>query len=460
MKLWDGRFTKATSQTADRFNASLSYDKRLFRYDITGSIAHATMLGETGIIHPEDARLIVAGLRGILADIESGVTPLDGPAEDIHMLIESLLTQRIGEAGKRLHTGRSRNDQVALDMRMYCKDACNDAVGLLRAFLQYLLDAARQHTLTIMPGYTHMQKAQPVTLAFHLMAYFQMLSRDITRFTHAKSAADVMPLGSGALAGTIYPINRERVRELLGFSCITENALDGVSDRDFVLEYLSASSILMMHLSRFCEELILWSTDEFRFAVIDDAFATGSSIMPQKKNPDIAELIRGKTGRVYGHLMSLLTTMKGLPLAYNKDMQEDKEALFDVHDTIVDVLAILLDMMKAVTFNTEEMRESASRGFMNATDCADYLTAKGVPFRDAHRITGQLVTYCLDNGMSLNALPLDTYHTFHAAFDDDVYDRLQVKACVERRKLPGGPAPASVLASIDDGQGFLDCIAR
>ena len=383
MKLWAGRFDKSTDQLVDDFHSSISFDQRLFEQDITGSMAHATMLGEQGIIPPEDADLIVRGLQGILEDARAGKITWETSAEDIHMNVETLLTERIGEAGKRLHTGRSRNDQVALDTRMYARVACRDAENLLAELVRALLDIARNNLETIMPGYTHLQKAQPITLAHHMMAYVQMFLRDRDRFRRAFEAADVMVLGSGALAGTTYPLNRERVAELLGFSRISENSLDGVSDRDFLLDYLSAASICMMHLSRFCEELILWNTNEFHFVEMDDGFATGSSIMPQKKNPDVAELIRGKTGRVYGSLLTLLTVMKGLPLAYNKDMQEDKEAFFDARDTLVKSLTVFTAMLKTVTFRKEAMELGAAGGFANATDCADYLVRKGVPFRDA-----------------------------------------------------------------------------
>ena len=455
MKLWGGRFEKATDGLVDDFHSSISFDQRLCEQDITGSIAHATMLGEQGIIPAEDAAKIVDGLKSILADAREGKIIWRTDAEDIHMNVETLLTERIGEAGKRLHTGRSRNDQVALDTRMYAKVACRETEAMLEDLLETLLGIAQDNLHTIMPGYTHMQKAQPITLAHHMMAYVQMFLRDRNRFRQAFAAADVMVLGSGALAGTTYPLNRERVAELLDFSAISENSLDGVSDRDYMLDYLAAASICMMHLSRFCEELILWNTNEFRFVEMDDAFATGSSIMPQKKNPDVAELIRGKTGRVYGHLIGLLTVMKGLPLAYNKDMQEDKEAFFDARDTLVKGLTVFTAMLKTVTFRKEEMERGASGGFTNATDCADYLVKKGLPFRDAHRVVGELVAYCLNEKKALLDLSLEELREFHPAFEADVFDDLSMIACVEKRDIPGAPAPGRVQQAIDSAREKL-----
>ena len=455
MKLWGGRFSKATDGLVDDFHSSISFDQRLYEQDITGSIAHATMLGEQGIIPAADADAIVAGLQGILEDARAGKIQWHVDAEDIHMNVETLLIQRIGEAGKRLHTGRSRNDQVALDVRMYARVACRDSEEMLRELVTALLDTAQAHLHTVMPGYTHLQKAQPITLAHHLMAYVQMFRRDIRRFRAAYDAADVMPLGSGALAGTTYPLNRRRVAELLDFSAITENSLDGVSDRDFLLDYLSAASVCMMHLSRFCEELILWSSAEFRFVEMDDAFSTGSSIMPQKKNPDVAELIRGKTGRVYGDLMTLLTVMKGLPLAYNKDMQEDKEAFFDARDTLVKSLTVFTAMFRTLSFREETMRRGAAGGFSNATDCADYLVKKGVPFRDAHRVVGELVAHCLSEGKALLELTLDELQRFHPAFAQDVYEAISLETCVDARRVEGGPAPEQVQASIDSARASL-----
>ena len=454
-KLWAGRFAKPTSALLDDFQSSIPFDQRLLACDVRGSIAHATMLGEQGIIPAEDAAAIVAGLQSILADAEAGTLPIDLHAEDVHMFVEAELTSRIGDAGKRLHTGRSRNDQVALDVRMYAREACLHADSLVRALLETLLSLSKDHTQTVMPGYTHLQKAQPVTLAFHLMAYFQMLRRDVKRFRLAYDEANVMPLGSGALAGTTYPLNRERVAELLDFPEVTDNAMDGVSDRDFLLSFLAAASILMMHLSRLCEELILWSTNEFGTVTLDDAFATGSSIMPQKKNPDACELTRGKTGRVYGDLMTLLTVMKGLPLAYNKDMQEDKEAFFDAYDTLCKCLPTLTEMLRTTVFQTEAMRRSAAGGFTNATDLADYLVGKGLPFRDAHHVSGALVAQCVREHRNLEDLTLEELRAVSPAFDEDVYPAISLDACVRRRSLRGGPAPDTVAQSIRRGEAWL-----
>ena len=455
MKLWGGRFSKSTDHLMDDFHSSISFDKRMAEEDITGSVAHATMLGEQGIIPQADADKIAEGLKGILADVEAGKIEWMVDAEDIHMNVETILTQRIGEAGKRLHTGRSRNDQVALDVRMYALQANTQVKGLLMKLCRLLLDLAAQHKDTIMPGYTHLQKAQPITLAFHLMAYFQMFKRDVQRFENAYAEADVMPLGSGALAGTTYPLNRERVAELLGFSEVTDNALDGVSDRDFLISFLAAASTCMMHLSRFCEELILWSTNEFSTAIMDDGFATGSSIMPQKKNPDACELTRGKTGRVYGDLMALLTVMKGLPLAYNKDMQEDKEAFFDACDTLMKCLPTFTEMLRTTAFKKEEMERSAGLGFTNATDLADYLVMKGLPFRDAHHVSGSLVGKCVKENRALDDLSLEELRAAHPAFEEDVYEAISLSACVERRSLRGGPAPVAVEDSIRRGNAWM-----
>ena len=455
-KLWAGRFEKPTSALLDDFQSSIPFDQRLIRCDLIGSIAHATMLGEQKIISTADSEAIVTGLQGILADVDAGTLAIDMTAEDVHMFAEAELTKRIGEAGKRLHTGRSRNDQVALDVRMYAKDAANHVTRLLLALLDTLLTLAKAHTHTVMAGYTHLQKAQPVTLAFHLMAYVQMFRRDVTRFQAAHDEADVMPLGSGALAGTTYPLNRERVAELLGFAEVTDNAMDGVSDRDFLLSFLSAASVCMMHLSRFSEELILWSSNEFGTVTLDDAFATGSSIMPQKKNPDACELTRGKTGRVYGDLMALLTVMKGLPLAYNKDMQEDKEAFFDAYDTLCKCLPTFTEMLKTATFNADTLATSAAMGFTNATDLADYLVGKGLPFRDAHHVSGALVGKCVRERRELNGLTLAELQAECPAFEADIYEAISLKACVERRKLRGGPAPEAVLDSIARAESWLN----
>ena len=455
MKLWGGRFEKKTDGLVDDFHSSITFDKRLYHQDIAGSIAHATMLGEQGIIPKADADAIVAGLRAIEQDIDAGHVQFELDAEDIHMNVEKLLIERIGDAGKRLHTGRSRNDQVALDCRMYVKDAAKEASGLMAELCHTLLTIAKTNTATIMPGYTHLQRAQPITLAHHMMAYFQMFSRDMQRMKEVYAHADVMPLGSGALAGTTYPLNRERVAELLGFSLISMNSLDGVSDRDFVCDYLYAASVCMMHLSRFCEELILWNTHEFRFVEMDDAFATGSSIMPQKKNPDVAELIRGKTGRVFGDLTGLLTTLKGLPLAYNKDMQEDKEALFDARDTLVKSLVVFNGMLSTCTFRSENMARGAEGGFTNATDAADYLVKKGMPFRDAHAVIGHLVLHCIKENKAILDLSLDELKTFSELFDEDVFEACSMHACVTLRDVPGGPAPNRVDDAIDAGEKWL-----
>ena len=456
MKLWGGRFEKKTDGLVDDFHSSITFDQRLYNQDINGSIAHATMLGEQGIIPKGDADKIVAGLKEIKADVAAGKVHFELDAEDIHMNVEKLLIERIGDAGKRLHTGRSRNDQVALDCRMYVKDSAKEAAGLMRELCETLLDIAGKNLDTIMPGYTHLQRAQPVTLAHHMMAYFQMFTRDMQRMKEVYTHADVMPLGSGALAGTTYPLNRERVAELLDFSAISQNSLDGVSDRDFVCDYMYAASVCMMHLSRFCEELILWNSHEFKFVEMDDAYATGSSIMPQKKNPDVAELIRGKTGRVYGDLTGLLTTLKGLPLAYNKDMQEDKEALFDARDTLVKSLVVFNAMLSTCTFNTSNMARGAAGGFTNATDAADYLVKKGMPFRDAHAVIGHLVLHCVKENKAILDLTLAELKAFSGLFEEDVFEACSMKACVELRDVPGGPAPARVKASIDAGQSWLD----
>ena len=454
-KLWAGRFEKQTSKLMDDFHSSIPFDQRLLRCDILGSIAHATMMKEQGILAAADADAIIAGLQEMLKDDENGNLAVSMTAEDVHMFAEAELTRRIGEAGKRLHTGRSRNDQVALDTRMYAKMACADIQDKLRKLLELLLSLAKRHLDTIMPGYTHLQKAQPVTLAFHLMAYAQMVMRDMRRFRAAYREADVMPLGSGALAGTTYPLNRERVAQLLGFQSVSDNAMDAVSDRDYLLSFLAASSVCMMHLSRFCEELILWSTNEFGTVTMDDAFSTGSSIMPQKKNPDACELIRGKTGRVYGDLTALLTAMKGLPLAYNKDMQEDKEAFFDAYDTLGSCLDVFTEMLSTVTFQEERMRESAKLGFTNATDLADYLVGKGMPFRDAHHVSGSLVKQCVREGRGLEELSLAELRRHSTLFEADIFQAISLTACVSRRNLRGGPAPNAVEDSIRAAENWL-----
>ena len=455
MKLWGGRFEKGTSQDVDEFHSSIHFDYRLYRQDILGSIAHAAMLGKQGIISPGEAQTICKGLEEILKDFEEGKIELSAAHEDIHMNIEALLIEKIGQVGKKLHTGRSRNDQIVLDTRMYTREIIHEVIGLLIGLEEQLLELADKHKDTIMPGYTHLQKAQPVTLAHHLMAYFEMFRRDIQRLEDSLKRVDIMPLGSGALAGTTYPLDRQAVARQLGFSVISRNSMDAVAARDFVVEFLSCASIIMMHLSRFCEELILWSTDEFRFVEMDDSYSSGSSIMPQKKNPDVAELIRGKTGRVYGDLISVLTTMKGLPLAYHSDMQEDKEPLFDGMDTVKSCLSIFTGMLKTLKFCPENMLKQASRGFINATDVADYLVLKGIPFRDAHYIVGRLVLYCIHNDKVLDELALDEYREFSEVFQQDVYEAISLKNCVERRNLPGGPAPSAVTKAVDEGHAWL-----
>ena len=455
MKLWGGRFEKATNGLVDDFHSSIRFDQRLARQDITGSIAHATMLGEQGIIPKADADAIVEGLKSILADVEAGKVEFELDAEDIHMNVEKLLTERIGEAGKRLHTGRSRNDQVALDCRMYVKESAKEAISYQRELCETLLAIAKAHAGSIMPGYTHMQRAQPVTLGHHMMAYFQMFSREMQRMKEVYQHADVCPLGCGALAGTTYPLNRARTAELLGFSSVALNSLDGVSDRDFVCDYIYAASVCMMHLSRFCEELILWNSHEFKFVEMDDGFATGSSIMPQKKNPDVAELIRGKTGRVYGDLMGLLTTLKGLPLTYNKDMQEDKEGLFDARDTLIKSLMVFTAMLSTCTFRTENMARSAEGGFTNATDAADYLVKKGMAFRDAHAVIGHLVLHCVKENKAILDLSLEELKTFSELFEEDVYEACSMHACVTLRDVTGGPAPGRVQETVAAGERFL-----
>ncbi|MDR2505022.1 MAG: argininosuccinate lyase [Oscillospiraceae bacterium] len=449
-KLWGGRFSSSTSSAMDDFNASIRFDCRMYKEDIEGSIAHAAMLGEQGIISDEDAKLIVKGLHGILADAEAGKIEWSVEAEDIHMNVETLLTERIGEAGKRLHTGRSRNDQVALDTRMYVRNAACKAAALLLEFRSTLVSVAHANLESVMPGYTHMQKAQPVTLAHHMMAYEQMMRRDTNKFMNAAfAAASSMPLGSGAIAGTTFPLNRMRVAELLRFTDISENSMDAVSDRDYILDAIYACSVLMMHLSRLCEEIVLWSTGEFGFVTLSDGYSTGSSMMPNKKNPDAAELVRGKTGRVYGDLTALLTCMKGLPLTYNKDLQEDKEALFDALDTVTACLTIVNSMMAEAAFNTERMAQAAEEGFTNATDAADYLVKKGLPFREAHEVIGRIVRDLTREGGGIASLPIERLREYSPLFNNDVYKIISVKMCVRRRNLPGGPAPDAVMKTLE-----------
>ena len=446
MKLWGGRFTKETNQLVHNFNESLSFDQKFYRQDIRGSIAHVTMLARQGILSGQDKADIIRGLESIREDLDSGALTIspDSGYEDIHSFVEGTLTERVGEAGKRLHTGRSRNDQVALDMKLYTRDEIQEMDGLLRDLLKELLAVMEANLDTFMPGFTHLQKAQPITLAHHMGAYFEMFSRDRSRLHDIRERMNYCPLGSGALAGTTYPLDRAYTAELLDFYGPTLNSMDSVADRDYLLELLGALSIIAMHLSRFCEEIIIWNTNEYRFVEIDDSYSTGSSIMPQKKNPDIAELIRGKSGRVYGALVSLLTTMKGLPLAYNKDMQEDKELAFDAIDTVKGCLVLFTGMISSMTFRKDVMEASAKRGFTNATDAADYLVNRGVPFRDAHGIVGQLVLACIEKGIALDDLPLEEYRAISPVFDDDVYEAISMKTCVEKRTTVGAPGEAAM----------------
>ena len=455
MKLWSGRFGKDTDALVNDFNASIQFDQRLYKEDITGSMAHAKMLGATGIISAADAEAIVAGLQSILADIEAGKVEFTADNEDIHMNVEALLTQRIGDAGKRLNTGRSRNDQVALDFRMYVREQIPVIVEQLLELETVLCCQAKKYQTAVMPGYTHLQRAQPISFAQHLMAYAAQLSRDVTRLEDCRERLNLCPLGSGALAGTTYPIDRFMTARDLDFAGPMGNSLDGVSDRDYALEFLSALSILMMHLSRFSEEVILWCSWEFKFIELDDAYATGSSIMPQKKNPDVAELVRGKTGRVYGDLMSLLTAMKGLPLAYNKDMQEDKEPVFDAVDTVEMCLPVFAAMLDTMTVRTDNMRKAAGHGFINATDCADYLTKKGMPFRDAYTVTGHLVAQCTAAGKTLEELTLPELKAASDLFEEDVYDALNLENCMALRNSYGGPAVAETTRQIAEMEAFI-----
>ena len=444
MKLWGGRFTKETNQLVHNFNESLSFDQKFWRQDIRGSIAHVTMLAKQGILSQEDRDAIITGLEGIRDDIEEGRLQIGPGAEDIHSFIEETLTERIGEAGKRLHTGRSRNDQVALDMKLYTRDQIREMDHLLYQLLEELLKRMEENLDTFMPGFTHLQKAQPITLAHHLGAYFEMFSRDRSRLHDIYERMNYCPLGSGALAGTTYPLDREYTAKLLDFYGPTLNSMDSVSDRDYLIELLAAMSTISMHLSRFCEEIIIWNTNEYQFVEIDDSYSTGSSIMPQKKNPDIAELIRGKTGRVYGALVSLLTAMKGLPLAYNKDMQEDKELTFDAIDTVKGCILLFTGMLSTITFRKDVMEASAKNGFTNATDAADYLVKNGVPFRDAHGIVGQLVLYCIDRGIALDDMTLEEFQAISPVFKEDIYEAICLKTCVEKRVTIGAPGEAAM----------------
>ncbi len=458
MKLWGGRFTKGTDKSVDDFNSSIRFDCRMYKQDIRGSIAHARMLGEQGIITKNESSSICNALEEILSDIENGMVEFENDAEDIHMNVERLLISRIGDVGKKLHTGRSRNDQVALDTRMYIKQEIIEIKSMLVGLEETLLSLAEQNLDTIMPGYTHLQRAQPVTFAHHMMAYFQMLKRDLERLDDCFGRTDFMPLGSGALAGTTYPLDRKMVAEELGFAQITQNSMDSVSDRDYVVELCSCISILMMHLSRLSEEIILWSSHEFNFITLDDAYSTGSSIMPQKKNPDVAELVRGKTGRTIGNLVTLLSMMKSLPLAYNKDMQEDKEAVFDSIDTVKMCLPVFTKMLATIKINKDIMYTAAGLGFTNATDAADYLVKKGVPFRTAHEITGKLVLHCIKKGISIENLPLTELQQFSVHFENDLYNSIRLESCVNYRNILGGPAKDAVTGSIKSGKAFIDSL--
>ena len=454
-QLWGGRFTKQTDQLVFDFNASITFDKRLFHEDVTGSIVHATMLAKQGILTEEERKSIVEGLTGILEDVDDGTLAIDETQEDIHSFVEATLIDRIGDAGKKLHTGRSRNDQVALDMRLYTRARVAEIDGLLKKLLEVILDTMENNLDTYMPGFTHLQKAQPITLAHHYGAYFEMFKRDRQRLTDIYKRMNYCPLGAGALAGTTYPLDREYTARLLRFEGPTLNSIDSVADRDYLIEFLSALSTIMMHLSRFSEEIIIWNSNEYQFVELDDAYSTGSSIMPQKKNPDIAELVRGKTGRVYGALIALLTTMKGLPLAYNKDMQEDKEMAFDAMDTAADCITLFTGMIQTMKFRKDRMAKSAMNGFTNATDAADYLVGKGVPFRDAHGIIGRLVLYCIEKDTSIDALSLEELHFISDKFDEDIYDAISLKTCVEKRLTIGAPGEKMMKQVIEKNKEYL-----
>ncbi len=455
MKLWGGRFSKNTDSEVNDFNSSIRFDSRMYEQDIKGSIAHATMLGAVGVISESDSKTIIKALEEILSDIKNGKVEFTEDAEDIHMNIETILISRIGDTGKRLHTGRSRNDQVALDIRMYIKDEIKEIEDMLISLEKTLLDIAKNNLETIMPGYTHLQKAQPITLAHHTMAYFEMFKRDIERLKDCYKRTNVMPLGSGALAGTTYPLDREMVKDLLGFDSVTLNSLDGVSDRDFVIELASCLSICIMHLSRYSEELILWNTNEFSFIEMDDSCSTGSSIMPQKKNPDVAELIRGKAGRVYGDLTTILTVMKGIPLAYNKDMQEDKECIFDAIDTLKLCIPVFNKMISTMKINKDKMRKGASGGFTNATDAADYLVKKGMPFRQAHEVIGKMVLYAINNEKALDEFTMEEFKSCSDIIEEDIYEAISLETCVNERKTIGAPSAEAVSYSIKKGEEFL-----
>ena len=456
MKLWGGRFTKETNQLVNEFNASISFDKRFFRQDIDGSIAHVTMLAAVGILTHEEKESIIKALTDIKNEILEGTLEIDETFEDIHSFVEAELTRRTGDTGKKLHTGRSRNDQVALDMKLYTRDDIDETDRRLKHLMATLLTMAEAHTETYMPGFTHLQKAQPLTLAHHLGAYFEMFKRDRSRLHDIRVRMNTCPLGSGALAGTTYPLDRNMTAQLLGFDGPTLNSMDSVSDRDYLIEYLGALSTIMMHLSRFCEEIILWNSNEYQFIELDDAYSTGSSIMPQKKNPDIAELVRGKTGRVYGALTALLTTMKGIPLAYNKDMQEDKEMSFDAMDTVKACITLFDGMISTMKINKQAMENSARHGFTNATDAADYLVGKGVPFRDAHGIVGQLVLYCIEKGIALDDMTLEEYKAVSPVFEEDIYDAISIRNCVELRNTIGAPGKKAMQEVIEINKKYME----
>ena len=450
MKLWKGRFSKAATSSADEFNASIEFDQRLYREDITGSIAHAKMLGKQGIITLEESELIIKTLKDILSDIEAGKVTFTIESEDIHMNIESILTERIGDVGKKLHTARSRNDQVNVDIRLYLKKETEAIENNIKELLSALHHLAKEHVDTVMPGYTHLQRAQPVTLAYHLLAYYQMFSRDRERFDDCLGRIDRLPLGSGALAGTTYDTDRDFLAEELGFASVLLNGMDAVADRDFAIEFINCCAITMMHLSRFCEELIQWSSVEFSFVEIDDSFSTGSSIMPQKKNPDMAELIRGKSGRVYGDLMSLLTICKGLPLAYNKDLQEDKIPVFDAADTLKASISIFREMILTMQVKKDNMEKAAKYGYMNATDAADYLVSKGIPFRDCHEIIGKIVLYCIGKGIAIEDMSMEEFKSFSPEFDDDIYEKIDIRSCIKAKKSKGSTSFESVKKQLED----------
>lgn len=456
MKLWGGRFEKTTESLVEDFHSSISFDQRLYKQDIQGSIAHARMLGRVGVISETEAEQLIEGLTKILAEVQAGKVKFEIGAEDIHMNVEKLLTQQVGPVGKKLHTGRSRNDQVALDLRLFLKAEIDQTKSMLERLIQTLLKLCEEHLETWMPGYTHLQKAQPITLAHHLMAYVQMFLRDLGRLKDTRKRLNVSPLGSGAMAGTTFPLDREQVAIELELDGVTLNSLDGVSDRDFALEFLAGAAILMMHLSRLCEELVIWSSGEFQFISMDDGYSTGSSIMPQKKNPDVAELVRGKTGRVYGDLMALLTVMKGLPLAYNKDMQEDKEQVFDAVDTIQKCLLVVEPMLRTMEVHRDTMGIGAKGGFTNATDLADYLAKKGVPFREAHELVGRIVLQCSKKGIGLEDMSLQDYQKLSPVFEDDLFRSIGIEHCVRARKITGGPSPETVAEAIRESEKALE----